>query len=179
LGEISFSKNTMRFKYRVDWQTPDKYIEAAQRVFNIDLDPMSSENANRRIQADKFYSEGDSCFDHDWHGNVWLNPAYSYLPQAVEKLIYHYNRGDVKEAILFTHTAETWVDWFQTAIEKASAVCFVSELVEWHPGHQHEMPKIMLFKEPPKYDTRGTVACYYGPYKGVFIQNFNQFGVIL
>src|SRR4249920_3702239 len=41
-----------------EWYTPKKFIEAVRKVLGaIELDPASSEHANRNVQATTFYDE--------------------------------------------------------------------------------------------------------------------------
>ena len=179
-GQLKFtSKNTMEMRWRIDWQTPDKYIYAARDVMgDIDLDPISSDRANARVNAKTYYTEESDGLKHDWTGRIWLNPAYEILPECVQKLIMHYDNDDIEEAILFTHTLTTWEPWFQDALRSAEVVCFIDELVEWYAGHTPELPLIHEFGIDPIYDVRGTIAAYYGPHKDAFCDVFRQFGAI-
>jgi ParB family chromosome partitioning protein len=170
----------MAVNYRVDWQTPDKYLDAARSVLGeIELDPATSKRAQERIQAQKYYTRHDSCLDHEWHGKVWMNPAYTLLPQMTDRLIRAYQAGDVPEAIFMTHTATSWELWFQAALRVCTTVCFVSELVEWYPGHKDELAELGVSQAAnPDYDERGTVVFYFGQNIDNFRQHFEQFGVV-
>jgi hypothetical protein len=179
MPKLEFTENTMSFTFRVDWQTPDKYLEAARAVLGeISLDPISSDSAQERVKANRHYTGDDDGLKHDWYGTVWLNPAYSILSECVDKLIHHYRKGDILAAILFTHTLTTWEPWFQRALNFSRAFCFVNELVEWHPGHLSDMSEILKFRKAPEYDTRGTVAFYYGCNRDLFKEHFSKFGAI-
>ena len=58
-----------------DWHTPHWVIDAAKKIMgNIDLDPASNTTANAYIQADKFYSVENSGLEHNWFGNIFINP---------------------------------------------------------------------------------------------------------
>lgn len=56
--------------------TPPKITTAAHRVMgDIDLDPASSELANKElVVARKFYDAAANGFAKEWHGRVFLNP---------------------------------------------------------------------------------------------------------
>jgi len=181
MAYLNFAKNTMTLNYRVDWQTPDKYLDAARAVLGeIELDPGTSAIAQKRIQAKKFYTRHDSCLDHDWHGKVWMNPAYTLLPEMTDKLIRSHRLGNVPEAIFMTHTKTVWDAWFQDAFRECDSICFVNELVEWYPGHMDDLDSSSLgINFPmPAYDERGTVIFYFGDNTDKFKEHFTQFGAI-
>ncbi len=53
--------------------TPEKIVELVRGLMGaIDLDPASSEVANRRVRATRFYSQGGEI--PFWRGRVFLNP---------------------------------------------------------------------------------------------------------
>ena len=179
-SSLSFAQNKFSFTYRVDWQTPDEYIEAARSVLGeIELDPATSDNAQARIKAKRYHTAKDNGLDKHWTGKVWINPPYNLLPAMVGKLVGHYIAGDIPEAILLTHTQEIWAAWFQAALMESSAHCLFDHLVKWHAGHTADIPKILLFQgKPPEYDTRGSIAVYFGPNPDRFEQYFGKYGVI-
>ena len=176
---LEFAKNKMSFTYRIDWLTPDKYIAAARNVMGeIDLDPISSDRGQERIKAKEHFTEATDGLKQRWTGRVWLNPAYEILPECVKKLLHHFKRNDIYEAILFTHTLTTWEPWFQDILKFSDAFCFVDELVEWYAGHTPELEQIHELGIDPVYDTRGTIAAYFGPNTDKFSEVFSKFGVI-
>ncbi len=61
-----------------EWHTPKRYINAARKVLDeIELDPASSEQANRVIQAKTFYDQAHDGLAKSWKARtVWLNPPY-------------------------------------------------------------------------------------------------------
>ena len=59
-----------------EWYTPKPYIDAARAVMgNIDIDPASSDEANKIVQASKIYTAEDSGLKHDWAKITWINPS--------------------------------------------------------------------------------------------------------
>jgi hypothetical protein len=87
------------------WFTPLYIIEMIKEVLGeIDLDPASEEKANAIIGAKEFFTR--DALSKDWVADkVFLNPPGKTIEgqsQAAlfwEKLVYHFDRGDVKEAI--------------------------------------------------------------------------------
>lgn len=58
-----------------EWYTPPKFIELARQVMGgIDLDPATSEVANRVVQAPKIFTAEDDGRAQQWSGRVWMNP---------------------------------------------------------------------------------------------------------
>jgi hypothetical protein len=99
------------------WGTPPEIIEAARRVLGrIDLDPFSSDEWNKTVKAQEFYSEdpfsGEAGFDLKWHGNVFMNPPGGKWPKghpragrskagaAWDKLMTEFSARRVKHAIV-------------------------------------------------------------------------------
>jgi phage N-6-adenine-methyltransferase len=109
-----------------EWYTPAIYVDAARIVLgNIDLDPASSELANRVVRADTFFTIADNGLEQDWTGNVWLNPPYAQplITHFMEKLATEISIGSVNQAIALTHNY-TDTAWFHMAASSASAICF-------------------------------------------------------
>lgn len=181
---LTIGQNSLRFDYRVDWQTPDKYLDAIRDVLGeIDLDPGTSERAQARIRAKTYYTRHNSCLDKHWTGRVFMNPPYTLLSEMTDLLIRFYRDGSVPEAVYLTHTLTTWEPWFQKALKNCDAFCMVDELIEWHAGHQAELDAMkrwkMLYHEEQSYDTRGSIIFYYGKRPERFLERFRKFGVVL
>ena len=152
-----------------EWYTPEKYVEAARQVLNgIDLDPASSETANERIQAAKYYTEADNGLAQDWAGSVWMNPPYSQplIYQFIEKLVDRYANGVVDAAIVLTHNY-TDTKWFHLAQSEASAICFTKGRIGFlSPDGVKAAP------------TQGQAFFYMGKDVEAFAAAFSEFGFI-
>jgi phage N-6-adenine-methyltransferase len=107
-----------------EWYTPAEYIEAARDVLgSIDLDPASSEIAQRTVRATAYFTQDDDGLTKEWRGRVWLNPPYGGpFEDLVTKLMAEYGAGRVTEAILLTHNFTDTV-WFHEAVRVARVFC--------------------------------------------------------
>ena len=109
-----------------EWYTPKEYIDAARKVMGtIDLDPATSETANKTVNAIEIYTIDDNGLEKEWGGNVWLNPPYSsdLIGKFATKLVDSYTQGEVQQAIVMVNNA-TETQWFNTIIDVADAVVF-------------------------------------------------------
>lgn len=99
--------------------TPCYIVEPAREVLgHIDLDPATSELANKRIQAARIFIEQDGLktFEEPWHGRVFLNPPGGTKPIVPEfrsnpslfwsKLMHEWGAGNVEAAIVIGFTVE-------------------------------------------------------------------------
>jgi len=154
-----------------EWYTPPEYIRAARQVMgSIDLDPASSEIANRSVGAATFYTVEDDGLQHDWQGRVWMNPPYAshLIGQFADKLAGHVQRGDVSEACVLVNNA-TETGWFNTLLDVASCACFIRGRVKF----------IDQWGNPSGAPLQGQVVLYIGPGAGAFERAFSGFGTVL
>lgn len=152
-----------------EWYTPEEYIIAARQVLGrIDLDPATSEIANRVVQADEYFTVDDNGLDQHWTGKVWMNPPYSsdLVWRFAEKLCAHYEGSDVTEAIVLVNNA-TETAWFQRMAQIASCICFPRTRVKfWKPDGETGAP------------LQGQAILYFGTKKHGFISAFRLFGFV-
>ena len=152
-----------------EWYTPPEYIEAARIVLGgrIDLDPASSDIANRHIvKAETFYTKENSGLNKHWSGNVWMNPPYAadLIRQFTSKFAFHVIEGNIKTGIVLVNNA-TETAWFRELIDCASAVVFTSGRVR--------------FLDPqgnPGAPLQGQALIYFGEKPLAFIFEFKKFG---
>lgn len=152
-----------------EWYTPAKYIEAARKVMGgIDLDPATSEIAQKNIQAASFFTKADNSLEKKWKGRVWLNPPYSQpdIWNFSEKIVEEVSSGRVSEAIMLTHNY-TDTAWFHLAESIAAAICFTRGRVKFVDEDGEECAP-----------TQGQAFFYYGPNVEKFQQVFLEFGFV-
>jgi len=109
-----------------EWYTPVEYLKASRKVLGgIDLDPASSDVAQKNVSADEFFTHRDNGLSQKWTGRVFLNPPYSsdLVGKFTNKLTAHYVAGDVTAAILLVNNA-TETQWFQFCVTQSTAICF-------------------------------------------------------
>lgn len=150
-----------------EWYTPLEYIEAARRVLGvIELDPASSPEANKVVQAETYYTENDNGLEYEWHGKVWMNPPYAagLVDRFASKIAYHVERNDVHEAIVLVNNA-TETGWFNEMVSGASAVIFPKSRVKfWKPNGDTGAP------------LQGQALIYFGKESDLFLSEFSSFG---
>jgi len=152
---------------KIEWYTPLQYIVAARKVMgSIDLDPCTSDLAQKTIHAKSHYTIETDGLAHPWTGCVWLNPPYAakIVTAFVDKLLGHLANGDVPQAIMLTHNnADTL--WFHKAVVIASAVCFTRGRVRFYDERG-------IANSP----THGHAFMYFGRRWQRFAEEFGQYG---
>jgi phage N-6-adenine-methyltransferase len=153
-----------------EWYTPEQYIACARAVLGqIDLDPASSDFANRTVRATKFFTLEDNGLAQAWGGRVWLNPPYAQpaIADFVKRLVKQVLLGNVSEAIMLTHNY-TDTAWFHEAMSAVSAVCFTRGRIGFlSPEGAKAAP------------TQGQAFFYYGDHVKRFAEEFSSIGFIV
>lgn len=148
-----------------EWYTPKEFIEAATAVMGcIDLDPASSEIANKTVGANQIYTIEDNGLEKPWFGNVWLNPPYAsdLIGKFADKLVDELKH--IKQAIVLVNNA-TETEWFYTMVTQATAVCFPRSRVKFYtPSGTIGAP------------LQGQAILYFGPDVNRFINVFDEKG---
>lgn len=147
-----------------EWYTPKEYIEAARRVMgSIDLDPASSEIANKTVQAKHFYTIEDDGLSCTWaYENLWINPPYSsdLIGQFAKKIKVEM----YKQAIVLVNNA-TETTWFFDIVSRASAIVFPTSRIKFYkPDGTTGAP------------LQGQAFIYIGDNAEKFINEFFSFG---
>lgn len=121
-----------------EWYTPVEFIEAAREVMGgISLDPASSHEAQKVVQARTYYTLEDDGLAQQWTAlTVWLNPPYSAPRPWVEKLIESLEAGSVESAIVLVNTANSPL-WTRPLWHGPYTVCLLERRVRfWRPDRQ-------------------------------------------
>jgi hypothetical protein len=157
-----------------EYFTPPKYIALARDVLGvIDLDPASCIEAQKIVQATRYFTKEIDGLKQEWFGKIWLNGPFNRLKAFIEKLIQEYESGRATEAITVT-PSNTSAQWFQTAIGAASAVCFPSKNIAFihkTKGQMGQMPAGQCFmyfgknieKFRRRFESIGTIVIPYKP----------------
>jgi hypothetical protein len=169
--EHQAQRRAVRTNYSGDpeWYTPAYVVEPVRQVLGtIDVDPASSDIAQRTVQATRFYTAQDNALLQAWHGRVFLNPPFlqPLVAHFVTRLVAEYRAGHVSEAILLTHNF-TETAWFQRAEAAATRMCFTTKRIKFVDPHGNRMRP-----------TQGNVFFYFGPNVETFTRIFRTFGRI-
>ena len=91
--------------------TPRVVLDAVRLILSdIDLDPCSSEAAQKRVAADEWYSVAQDGLSRPWHGNVHVFPPAERVDAFAQKLTAEMTRGNVQRAA-FLGPADLRPDW--------------------------------------------------------------------
>lgn len=152
-----------------EWYTPIEYIACAKAVMGrIDLDPASSEIANKVVGASRIYTAKDDGLSSFWAGKVWMNPPYSadLVRQFISKFVDHVTNGDITEGMVLVNNA-TETQWFADLVSVSSAVLFPTGRV-----------KFLDPKGNPGAPLQGQALTYSGKNVSAFVKQFEGFGWI-
>lgn len=152
-----------------EWYTPKQYIEAARSVMGkIEIDPASSQVANKVVKADRIYTANDDGLKQEWSGKLWMNPPYSsnLVGKFVEKLAASVESGEVTEALVLVNNA-TETKWFARLASVSSFLCFPKGRVKFYHPRKESIP------------LQGQVVAYVGQNKKQFSSEFNKFGLVV
>lgn len=156
-----------------EWYTPKEYIDVARDVMgSIDVDPASSDVANKTIMATTYFTKETDGLKQHWVGNIWLNPPYSQplIVDFLEKLIFEYESRNIKQACVLVNNA-TETKWGQRLLSHCRNVCFPKGriwFVDVNGGHKNGNAPL-----------QGQMILYFGDNGDRFSKLFGRFGTIL
>lgn len=154
-----------------EWYTPQEYINAARNAMgSIDIDPASSEIANKTVRATTYFTIQDNGLSKDWNGNVWMNPPYAQptVTYFCDLLTAKYLSKEIKQACVLLNNA-TETKYIQNMLASCSAICFIEGRVKFidKSGKAGSAP------------LQGQIILYFGINIDKFTDNFKEFGKIL
>jgi ParB family chromosome partitioning protein len=153
-----------------EWYTPLDIIELARKTMgSIDLDPASSEEANKIVNAKKYFTFKNNGLTKEWPGNVWMNPPFSMIPEFTSKLVDEYTKGNIKQACVISLNG-TETQWCQHIMQNCKVVCFPKGRIKF------------LDKDRKPHDgspLQGNIIFYFGNNPDKFEENFKELGTIL
>jgi len=152
-----------------EWYTPAAIIEAARRVLGgFDLDPASSEIANRTVKAERFFTIEDDGLTQDWAGKIWCNPPYSQplINEFCLKFAGAMSGGSTGIALVNNATETAW---FQTLARSASAICFPASRIKFNDPSG----------APSGSPLQGQAIIYSGAETGKFMAEFSKIGFVM
>ncbi len=155
-----------------EWCTPEKFIEAARRIFGgtIELDPASNAFGQNVVRAERWHHKTDSGLIVPWRAaSVWLNPPYSRMlcSAFVEKCCTEHAAGNFDQGIVLTNSS-TETGWYQNLIGSCSAICLPDERIAFE------------LNGTPIADNRNAQTFFYlGDKLELFLREFSQFGKVL
>jgi len=116
-----------------EWYTPVEYIALAREVMGgIDLDPASSDIANKTVKAKRYHTVEDDGLAKKWKGRVWMNPPYAapLIGMFCKKLAEEIDAGRVTQACVLVNNA-TETEWFSELSSRCSAILFPRSRVKF------------------------------------------------
>lgn len=151
-----------------EWYTPAPFIEAARKVLeNIDLDPASSELANKTVQATRYFTKEMNGLELPWSGTIWLNPPYAgdLIGLFAAKMRNEWRAHNISAAIVLVNNA-TETGWFADFIACASAIVFPQSRIKF----------IDIEGNATGAPLQGQAFIYIGSSPDLFIREFIPFG---
>ncbi|NOG83784.1 MAG: hypothetical protein HND49_08265 [Planctomycetes bacterium] len=150
-----------------DWYTPPEVIESTRLVLrSIELDPASSEFAQKTVQAKKYFTKENNGLCESWNNSrVWLNPPYSMpeIAQFIEKLL----AENIDNYIVLTNNSSD-TKWFHSLLAESSLVCFTKGRLSFVNPDSDSLSA-----------RQGQTLFYRGDNDDLFTSEFRKYGEIL
>lgn len=148
--------------------TPLEIVQAARFTLGeILLDPASTAEANKVVEATRFISREEDGLKQDWLGSIFLSPPAALPGEFVEKCVANLVGGQVKQAIVLTD-ALTWEPWWHRIANASAALCLVKGMLEFKHDDGSDFPQEI-----------GQTVFYAGRNTTEFMNAFDKFGFIL
>lgn len=154
-----------------EWYTPGSFIEAARQVMGgINVDPASSDTAQKVVQADTYYTAETNGLAHDWPGTVWMNPPYAQplISHFVTRLLEQLDAGTTEQAVTLTNNG-TETGWGSGLLDAAAATCFPVGRIRF----------VDIDGNPGGAPLQGQMITYHGPRVTEFVRLFSVLGPVV
>ncbi len=112
-----------------DWETPYEIIAWLDESFDFTVDLCASRS---NALCGKYYTEKNSCLDHDWHGErCYINPPYGKaMYPMLEKCVSTWKEGDC--CIVAVLPVRTDTRWFHDYIlHHSTSISFIKGRVKF------------------------------------------------
>lgn len=154
-----------------EWYTPSDIIERARWVMHgIDLDPYSSDDAQRTVQASHYFTTETNGILSTWPAvrSVWVNPPYGkgLIDPCINRLISEYDAGTYQTGIVLINNA-TETTWFQALTRICIGGCMFARRIDFVDGSGGQAKN---------KNTRGQIALYIGDEQERFNEAFRPLG---
>jgi len=153
-----------------EWYTPKKYVDAARAVMgDIDIDPASSEIANKIVKAKIYYTIKNDGLTKSWAGRVWMNPPYSQplIVKFSKAFVKKRNDGEITEGCVLVNNA-TDTQWLQIMLEICDKICFIKRRIRF----------IDIDGKATGAPLQGQLILYFGKNIQKFNYKFSEFGIV-
>ena len=154
-------------KEKNEWYTPSHIIELVKQCLDeIDLDPASCLEANKQVNAKKYFTIEDDALEQSWDcKTLYMNPPYSNgnITKFTNKFLYELPCID-EAIILVASFPET--NWCQKFLIKCNALCFIKGRVGFKNSNK-------VITQMPRW---GNIIFYFGNQPKKFCRIFNKLG---
>ena len=153
-----------------EWYTPPEFLDAARTVLGkIELDPATSDVANKNVGATEYFTEAHDALSLDWPpSKIWMNPPYAsnLIGGFCNKFSEMMEAGGSEGIVLVNNASET--GWWQRLSGVSSAICFPKTRVKFlRPEGEAGAP------------LQGQTIFYSGEDPQTFRREFSQFGFVV
>lgn len=150
-----------------EWYTPSFIIEAARKAMgSIDLDPASSVEANKIVNATHIFTKEQDGLRQSWtQKTVWLNHPFGRQSNErwVSKILIESDLFEQACMITYACTSEKW---FTPLLRRPQAFLV--------PRTNYLLPDGTVKTGV----TKGSVVTYFGQHVGKFEEAFRNLGII-
>lgn len=149
-----------------EWYTPREIVEAARIVMGgIGLDPMTCEQAQEVVQADRYFTAEQDGLVQPWDCDaLWLNPPYSrgIIDASIAKFLWHWERRDIRRSAHVLVNSKTDTGWYHSLLGACTCLCFPKgRLKFWGPNPESDGPRnpqtIFYFARAPFEEGEGRI----------------------